>query len=305
MKCLCPKCKTDIINESPEIPDEGIFLECPECKTTFNIKKESFTRRSLYKNSEISCSECSSEPGSTIYCQNCHAIYPDFLVTESSSAAKKQFGKIFGLLKAFNRISVKKPNSIAASQAPQKQIAIKGIKLPGQLTLYLTLLILVLLIGGSGVYYYLDKIESAYVNDYIAALYVIKTAEDYNNKICEKISNDWKTTPSAATISLTAAEKTFLSRGVKDTELVVKNLSNPSKKYLASYDALTKLLEIYKKHQALTAIPTGTPESFGTSARNLSDEFRKHATVLKAALPKKLAEKLSASKAKLKELQNF
>lgn len=306
MRCSCPKCKADITEDFPEIPAEGIFLACPHCSANFNLKKESFARRALHKENEISCAECGSAPGHSIYCQNCHAIYPDYLVTETSSAAKKQLGKLLRMLNTLNRSSVHHHKGHAATQVPQKKIVIKGIKLPGQpVQLAATLIILVALIGGSGVFFYLNKIESEYTSSYVKALFVIKSAEDFNNKICDKISTDWKTKVSAAPPAPSAAEMTFLVRGLKDTETVMSKINKTPEKYLASKDSLMKLLEIYKKHQTLAVSPSGGPDIFNVSSKKLSDDFRKEAATLKAGLPEKLSDKLTEFKAKHKEMTDF
>ncbi len=306
MRCSCPKCKTDITEEFHVIPAEGIYLSCPQCKANFNLKRESFARRALYKGGDISCAECGNEPGASVYCQSCHAIYPDILVAESSSAGKKQLGKILSIFKNLRKKSVKPTHTISISPSPKKQVAFKGIKLPGQpLQLAATIIILVAFLCTAGAYYYLNKIESDYMGNYIKALYVINVSENYNISHCEKFSADWKTKLTAGAPTLGANELTYLSRGLKDAEIVMQKLGKPPKKYLASNEALLQLYEIYKKHQALAVAPTGYPDSFAASSRKLGEDFRKSATTLKSGLPEKLSDKLTVAKTKFKQLQSF
>src|SRR5512136_611053 len=104
MTCTCPKCKAEI--ELAEIPPESSSHKCSACNANLEIRKESFAKRALYKSSEISCAECGNPPGTSIYCQSCHAIYPEILVIEASCGAKKQLGKIIASLNLLKKINV-------------------------------------------------------------------------------------------------------------------------------------------------------------------------------------------------------
>ena len=118
MTCTCPKCNAEIELDPADIPAEGSFNKCSACNTNLEIRKESFAKRALYKSTEISCAECGSPPGTSIYCQNCHAIYPEILVIETSSAAKKQFGKI---LASFNLFKNNQTDRTVQSSSRQLQ----------------------------------------------------------------------------------------------------------------------------------------------------------------------------------------
>lgn len=307
MNCSCPKCKSYITEEISSLPNEGVFLRCHSCNTNFNVKKESFARRALHKGDDISCVECGSKPGPSIYCQNCHAVYPDYYVTETTSVARKQLGKILAGLNAINRLGKSKearhyqPEFAPSTASTKKAVKIsaKSPQLAGIIAL------LLILIGGSAFYYYQQKIENEYMGKYVKALFVIKTSEDYNRKLCEKIAADWKTRQIASAPGLTPAEQTFLSRGVKDAESLMQKVQNPPKKFKASAEALTQLHEVYRKHQTLAASPTGTQENFVSASQKLDVEFRKSAAEMKAALPEKLIEKLEETKNKFKEMQGF
>lgn len=309
MKCSCPKCKTDISEDLAEIPDDGVLLRCAACNTNFNLKKESFARRALRRGEDITCAECSSQLGPAIYCQSCHALYPDYYITETTSAAKKQLGKVLTKFKSINRlgkartVSHQQSKYMPAATAKKKTKGIKLLNNPAQLAL--TLGILLVILGGFGFYYYQQKIENEYMGNYVKALFVIKTSEDYNIKLCEKIAVDWRTRQSATAPAPIAAERTFLSRGLKDSETTLNKARKAPKKYTASAEALVHLHEIYKKHQTLTASPTGSLESFAAASKTLENDFRKSAIALKSVLPEKLSAKLDAAKTKFKELQNF
>lgn len=311
MNCSCPKCKADITEELSFIPDEGVFLRCPSCNTNFNVRKESFATRAQHTGDDISCAECGSRLGPAIYCRECHALYPDFYVAETSSAAKKQMEKFFSRLAAINRLGKtgdKKQHHHAEYDAPAATAKKngKGLRLPSNPVKFTaSLAILLIILGCGGFYYYTQKIENDYMSKYVNALFVIKTSEDYNKKICEKTLADWQAKQLPAAPALVSSEQTFLSRGVKETELVMKDIPKPPEKFKASGDALVQLYEIYKKHQKLAAAPSGTPESFIAESRKLDDSFRKGATALKTTIPEKLTDKLNESKVKFKELQGF
>lgn len=307
MMCNCPKCSAELEVDLSAMPAEGSFNKCASCNTNFVVRKESFAKRALYKGTDIACGECGNPPGSSIYCQSCHAIYPDLLVIETSSAAKKQLGKILSSLNVLKNLKINIPTKAHHEAAKHTAPAGKGkgIKLPGmgqpaQLATVLAV-ILVMLIGG-GYYWYQNKVATAYSQQYVRALFGLKTARDAEVAIGNRVAASWK---AGASYTLTGTELKSASSAKSDVDTLLKAKWNVPGKFKASNDALTKLYESYGKLHAAVSSTTGTSEIYAGAVKKADDEFMRNAREIKAGLPEKLAEQLSESKKKYKVLQDF
>jgi len=307
MRCSCPKCSANISIDLPEVPTEGAYLHCPECSASVHVRRESFARRAMHNSTDISCAECGSGPGSSIYCQHCHAIYPDYLVAETSSATKKQLTKFLSRLHAVNRTSVPSPQGGHEKVArPQKVVAGKGIKLPSKpIQLAAVLLILLAVIGGGGYLYNQHKMETTYTANFVRAILGLNSAKTLTANICAKLANDWRTKQTAPAPRPSTAEQTSINRAKNDVDYLLKRLDKTPKKFAASNAALVKLYDSYAKLHALALSPAGSPDSFTNTVNKLDEEFRRNATELKAGLPESLSTGLNSAKAKYKQLQDF
>ena len=310
MNCFCPKCNATIAPDITDVPSDGIFLKCPECGTGFDLQKESFATRSLRKGTGITCAECGSTPGSTIYCQNCHALYPEYYVTEATSAAKKKLNKFLGALtkpaklKALpghyptHEIRSSRP-SVTAPSSPSKGIR---LSVPGKLTQLVSILIILALVGGGGYYYYLDKIETEYAKHYVRAMYGIKTAGDHNISLSAKLVNDWRTALTPGAPRLSDKEQKSLKSAKSDVDIFMKDMGVPPKKFVASQDAIKKYYDSYIKLYDVNSSPPATLDGFATTAKKLEDDFRKSGRELKAGMPPKIADTFKESLTKYKVL---
>lgn len=307
MRCLCPKCNSNIELDQIEIPEDGSFNKCPECSAGFLVKKASFASRSLHKGTGITCAECGSTPGASVYCQSCHAIYPDFYVTESSSAAKNQFGKIRGFLDRLNRLSGKSASTTQYTDYGIKSTAgTKGLRLPGQpAQIAAVLAIVVLALGVGGFFWYQDRVETGYAENYVRALYGIKSTTDFDLKTCNKIAADWRASMAQNPPQLAATETTFMARAGKDVENMMKAIGEPPEKFMASKDNISKLYAAHTKLHSFALKPSGTIDSYTATVTLLDDEFKSSAKTVKTGLPEKISAKLEESKKKYKALQDF
>jgi len=304
MTSTCPKCKAEIELDAAEIPAEGSFKKCSACNTNLELRKESFAKRALYKSSDISCAECGAPPGTSIYCQSCHAIYPEILVIETSSAAKKQFGKIvasFNLLKSI-KIGSSKPHQESYSTAPAPGKG-KGVKLPGQpaqLAVILALLVAAAVAGGY--FWYQNKIATEYSQQYVRALLGVKSARDLGINISNRVAASWK---AGASSSLTEAELKSVSSAKTDVDTLMKRIGKVPGKFTASNEALKKLFDSYGKLHTAVRTTSGTSDTYADTVKKGDEEFLKNARELKAGLPKKIADILNESRKKYKAMQDF
>jgi len=309
MRCSCPKCNSAIQLDIREIPADGSFNKCPECGTGFLLRKESFACRALRKGDNLTCAECGSQLGPAIFCQNCHALYPDYHVTETTSAAKNQFGKLLAKLGAINKITFSKSSKpshqeyIPSPEAKSPPPAAKG---RGQQTTFiLTCLILIVALAAGGFYYYQNKKETEYGEKYVRAVFFIKAAANTNKKIATKIASDWKSAATPQPPKLSALDLKSLNSAKTDVEIIMNELPKTPTKFAASRDALGKFLDSYKKMQSLNESPAGTADSFAEAAAKLDDEFRKSGSAMKNGFPQKLAEAFTEGKKKYKPLNDM
>lgn len=306
MTCSCPKCNAQVEFDPEKISSDGLFNNCPACSAKFLIRKRSFARRAISKGDEISCAECGNHPGRSIYCQSCHAIYPDFLVIESTSAAKRRIEKLvasFNALKNLKLGGAPKTYQGSFGASPATAGKSRGFRLPSNPVLLAAVIaVLIVIPAGAGYYWYQNKIETAYTEDYVRALSGIKAARDYEIKISNRLVSDMKIGGSS---SLTPDEQKSAASAKSDVNTLVQRIGKVPDKFIASNDALAKLNDSYSKlHSAVTS-PAGTSEVYSASVKKLDDDFKRSASELKTKLPEKISAQLAESSKKYKPLQDF
>jgi predicted Zn finger-like uncharacterized protein len=306
MICSCPKCKSEFELYPAEIPIDGSFTGCTECGTNFVILKESFAKRALHKGDEIVCTECGSHPGPSIYCQSCHAIYPDFLVVEITSAVKRRLDKLIAAGNAFKNLKIgasakSYPNDFSAPSATAGMS--KKLNLPGQPTqLIIVLIITLLLSAGGGYYWYQDKQSQKYTESYVRALLGIKMARDMNIRISTRLLADLRTGKPSA---LTAEEQKSTESAKKDVGTLISQIGKAPEKFAANNSALIKLNEAYTKLQSTVKAPAGTSDTYAAAVNALDDEFRRSAKELKAGLPERISTQIAESSIRFKALRDL
>lgn len=303
MTCSCPKCNAQSEFDPTDILSEGSFNKCTECGTNFVIRKESFARRALHKSDAISCAECGNTPGPSIYCQSCHAIYPDFLVIEASSAAKKQLGKILATLNVLKHLKIggaAQPSF--ESYAPAQSKPGKSVGLPGPAQLFAVLVVVLLLAGGGGYYWHQDKLATKYTQRYVRALISIKMSRDLDVKVSDRLAAVMKTGGSPA---LTADEKETSKLAKTDVDLVMKKIDNVPDKFTASNDSLKKLYDTYAQLHATVISPSGSADLYSGAVKKIDDDFRKTSRELKSGLPERISAQVAESGKKFKALQDL
>ncbi len=306
MTCSCPKCTAQIEFDPTDIPAEGSFNKCSECGTNFVIRKESFARRALYKSDGISCAECGSHPGSSIYCENCHAIYPDFLVIEASSTAKRRIKKLlasFNILKTLKLGGAAKPSHETYTAAPSASGKAKATILPGQPAQLLVVLVVIIVVAvGGGYYWYQEKLATKYTESYVSTLVGVKMARDLDIRISSRLAADMKTGASSA---LTAAEQKSTTSAKTDVDTLITRIDRVPAKFTANNESLKKLCDTYSLLHTTVIAPIGSSDIYSGSVKKIDDDFRKTARELKAGLPEKIADQLAETTKKFKELQDL
>jgi hypothetical protein len=306
MICSCPKCNSPTDIDLAVIPPEGAFSTCANCGANFEVRKESFARRALYRGTDIVCAECGNPPGATIYCQSCHAVYPELLVITTSSAAKKQFSKILASLNVLKNLKIGGPAKAHRGGYETSGTVPKGAKGAGRFgnkaQLATVLVVLLILSAGGGYFWYQNKLATEYAQIYVKTLFVMKTARDVELDISNRLVTSWK---AGAASTLAGEDLKSVASAKKDVDTVIKRRGKVPDKFTASNEALDRLYVTFGKlHGAITA-PAGTSDAYAGTVSKTDNEFMKNARELKAGLPEKLADALSASAKKYKTLQDF
>lgn len=305
MTCSCPKCNAQIEFDPTVIPAEGLFDRCAECHAHFIIRKDSFAKRALLKGDEISCTECGQHPGSSIYCQNCHAIYPDFLVIETTSATKKRLGKIlayFGILKSLKIGSAAKPSLDVYHDLPSTAKKTKDFKLFGKLAPSAIIIATILALSAGGYYWNQNNLATKYSQNYVRALLGIKIARDYAITITNRVANDMKV---GGPSTLTTAEKKAATSAKTDVDTLIQRMGKAPVKFTDSDNAIKQLNESYTMLHATVTSPVGMSDTYSAAVKQMDDKFKASASTLKATLPEIISTQLAASTKKYKPLQDF
>lgn len=306
MTCSCPKCNAPIEFDSTATPAEGSFEQCSECNSHLIIRKESFATRALFKSSEISCTECGEQPGTSIYCQNCHAMYPDFLVIELTSATKKQLGKLLANINFLKNLKIggTAEHSTESFTLPSsKSGKPKGTKVFGktaQLVIVITTILFIL--TGGGYYWYQDKIASEYSQNYVRALLGIKIAKDFEITVSNRIANDMKV---GGLSKLTAAEQKAVTSAKTDVDTLLQRMGAAPANFTDSSNAINELNKAYLALHSTVTSPVGMSDTYIASVKQMDDKFKASARTLKNGLPEKLSTQLAASTKRYKQLQDF
>jgi len=305
MTCSCPKCNDQIALGPIDITAEGSSHKCSACGTNFVVQKESFALRALHKSDEIACAECGRQPGASIYCQNCHAIYPDFLVFDTSSATKRQLGRLSKALSSFNNLKFggsAKPSIDSYNASPSKPVKSSSLQLSGKSAQVIIIMAIISLLGGGGYYWYQDKQATAFTANYVRAILGIKMARDLDLRISARIATDIK---AGATAALTAAEQKSAASAKNDVDALIKRFDKVPGKFTVSNDSLHKLYAAYSELHTAVTVPLGSADIYTGTVKNIDADFRKSAQELKSGLPEKISSQLSVSSKKFKALQDF
>lgn len=306
MNCFCPKCSAGITPDIKELPAEGAFVKCQECGAGFNLQRETFARRALRKGAQVSCAECGSQLGPDIYCPGCHAIYPDYHVSETSSAATRKLAKLVASLKGSGKKKAAHVTIRNEERSSGGSAAGKRVRLPGKpLQVALILIVLLALVGGGGFYYYQDRTEKEYAEKYVRTLNGIKKAGDHAVKLSTKLVNDWRANQTPTPPPLTPQEVKSLASGRSDLEILMKRIDEPPKNFVPSREAIKKYHESYLKLNSLLSTAPTSLDSFAASSKKVEDNFRKSGRELKTGLPPKIADRLNKSLEHYKNLKDL
>ncbi len=288
------------------IPENGTFMPCPDCKGRFWINRESYARMALRKDGKAYCDKCNNELTHSIVCTDCGIMYPDYYLVQASKPPRRKIEKPDLLSFSFSLKSAKPTYTYTYTPAnePRKSATTPNIflKRAGVAVLF------VLLAIGIGVFYHMKKAEQLYAKNYMRALYTIKSGTELSLMTCAKISTEWrKNTEMGQKYAphIDSEDETRLKM-VKDTaDRFMKLLNKPPKKYNNSSLKLANLYETYKKTHAMALTPPNSLTDLTISADKAKNDFLTAAQDLKNNLPAELSSELKLAQIKYKGLRDI
>jgi hypothetical protein len=299
MICSCPKCHIDIDVDLAQIPEQGANPACPECKSRFWVSQEPFALRAFKKEGKIYCLECDRELGVLNFCQGCKAQYPGYWVVQSTRPVRRRIEK-----PAFSINLLPKPQKkarvIAETISSGDGVGRPILAKVGGLALALMLVV------AAGVYFVNSKLEREYSENFVIAVYGIKSGTDRSLKNFSSVVADWQSktfTGGNFNLSVTSKEEADLRTIKNEIDQIMAKLDSPPPKFSQTNEKLTRLYTFYTQLHALNLNPPKSYVEFTDSVSRIEKNFDLTARELKTTLPGELAEELLKAGTKYKNLK--
>jgi hypothetical protein len=279
------------------VTKDGAFVPCPECKKKIWQQKESFALRPLKKEGAIYCADCGCRLGEMNICQACGSLYPDYCIIQAHKPVRRKLEKSqvsFG----FSLGAGKRVRGIpTGGERSSRKSLLAGLA---------TLVLLAVVIAGTGALYLRSKAEKEYAANYVLALYLIKSGADRSIASCTKISADWKAAIESTSIYVVKTDPKLVNifnvmNG--DLENVRQKMVEPPQKFLDANDKLGRLNDAYVRLYKLNLAPPVSYANFVESSGKLEKDFNRSAAELKSSLPDELKEQIRSVIGKYKNLQ--
>ncbi|HEX9062767.1 MAG TPA: zinc ribbon domain-containing protein [Clostridia bacterium] len=255
----------------------------------------------LRKEGPIYCDKCGSELDHTIVCSACGIMYPDYYLVRASKPPRRQAEKpdLFSFTFGSKPSKQTYTYSYSPSSKPAAKAPILLMKRVGVLVL------LAFLVIGALYIYNLKKSEKMYAQDYMRALYVLKSGTDLGLNTCEKISSDWKVSGQGNAPHISTEDETRLNQIKDAAEKYLQKLNEPPKKFVNAKGKLSDLYGAYIKVHTLAVTPSGSLTNYTNSVSKSGNDFNVAIRDLKSSLPKELSAEFKVAQGKYKGLKDI
>ena len=267
MKCSCPKCSENIEIDSPEDPEKGKAVRCPECSGSFWVQQESFVLRVYKKDWKIYCRHCGKELGPDTYCPGCFRLYPGYWVVQASRPARRQVRRPSPTLRApspprrYRRsadVDAPQTGSAERSAGPaKKSLLVAAVSL---------ILAVVLVAAGTGLYLKRQQ-EQAFTENFVLTLYGIKSGTDQSlGQLDAMIASHQRPT---------AREVADLKSVQTEIERYRKKLAPPPDRFHKSLELLENYYGIYSDLLELAMTSSGASPGLPAQIESIKDSAGK------------------------------
>lgn len=318
MACVCPKCaeKTDV--DLAHVPENMFAIACSSCNTQIHVIRESSACRAKRKSFEIHCATCGEMLDHRAHCHSCGKPFPDFLVIVNPDEIrsksrqeflKKSWGAVTDFKDSISSVFERKPRNKMSGYSPTRVTSGKSTVTSGKYVLpTISLIVAIALCAGGAFAYKSYKAAQIYGENYVKALYCIKTGFDTNLKKCVANKAEWESATASGrsfSPSNNAKEETKAAKLRNEVEKYMQMMNNPSGKFVSSQTNLEEIHKIYVDTESLVQSKPKSPQELGNSIENLRNKMSQASQGLKSSLPDSLKRELETAKLKYRSLNDF
>jgi len=287
MTCFCPKCDANIELDLAKISNTGLYTPCPTCKSRFWVQRESFINRAFKKEGRIYCVNCDEELGLSHVCSHCSTLLPDYcLIQRTKPPKRKEESSNFSFDFNFTSGHVKSHAASAKSTSGSKALYVK----------LAIVTVVVVAVVVAGLYIKKSREESAYVTNYVRALYGVKSGVDKSLNTFVKMKEN-------IGYGLSNQEVDAINIAKAEIDSRISKLEKVPDKFSSQNDKILVLHSIYGKLYTLTISPSAS--SSVDKAMALESDFNKVSLELRTMLTPEFMAELKNVSTRYKNLRIF
>jgi hypothetical protein len=322
MECLCPKCAQKTEVDLALVSENGFVATCQSCNKEIHVIRESCACRAKRRAHEINCVYCGKQLDHHAHCHSCAKPFPDYFVTVNPDAARskarseffqKKLAAIrelnFSFKPTFSRSS--KDSVIKYSPTSKTGSVAKGKSKPSTrryAVLAISLIVVIVLAAGGTFAYNTYKSGQLFAENYIKALYCIKTGVNTNLKTSASMKSEWELASQSGRSFSPGVGNKDETKAVKlrgEVDKIIQKISEPPKKFSQANNSLMEMHKIYLETEALLASKPNSARELGISIDNLEKKMSQTSQALKSNLPDMLKMELEKAKLKYRGLADF
>jgi len=209
------------------------------------------------------------------------------------------------------RKSEKTATYIPSLQASLNPEAVKAKPLapgrsPKNLSLLISLIVLVVLAAGGAAFYSKYKADQTYSKSFVMATYCLQVGIDRGAKSRAKIATEWKQ-------KLDSGQSYTPRAGVEDDRAftmvdrkldpAVRGLADPPERFAPFNDRVNKLQSIYNRQRSLLTAPGNSLPGFLDAGNKLDAEYQQVVKGYKSDLPDSIMNELVSASLKFREMR--
>ncbi len=321
MDCLCTKCAGKSGVDFDVAPNNDFVTTCPSCSNQVHVVRESHACRAKRKPFEIACARCGSQLDNHAHCPACGELFPDYFVAIDPVAVRKKarsesYSRIWGSIKELNFSFSPSFDRSASDRTIGQYTPVSDSSAPGSssttfraIAIRAVLLIAAIALIVAGKFSYDSyKAGQLYAENYVKALYCIKTGVDTNLTTCSAAKAEWE----AATRSgLSYTPRTSTKYEAKSAKLhgevdkYLQKINDPPKKFLQANGILLEIHKIYLASEALVQTKPASLQGLNDSIEGLAKNMDQASQKLKSTLPDSLKAELATAKLKYRGMKDF
>lgn len=318
MVCICPICAEKTEVDLAQMPENKFVITCANCTKQIHVIRESCACRAKRQSFEINCAHCGKLLDHHAHCNSCGKAFPDFFVTVDpdkarSESRKNSLKKVWSAISELNvsfKPSFKSTTLDAVSgYSPTRSTSGESTHSARKYAVpALGLLVAFTLCAGGVFAYKTYTAGQKYAENYVKALYCIKTGVDSNIKKCISIKTEWEATSVSGqsfSPNNNLNEETKAAKLRTEIDKFMQLMNAPPKKFSQADSKLKEIHKIYLDTELLTQARPASLVEFRNSIDALDKKMSQSSQELKSKLPGSLKQELEKAKLKYRGLKDF